>query len=166
MYEELKPDIYSQRLNRLVRHISHVQENCLIIAERLIETEGNQKFTLELMANASIHDRSKFEGIEWLYLNEEAKEKTPELFKAAHYQHVSTNPHHSEYWSSIHDMPDIYVAEFVADCKARSGEFGTDLREWMKKKATKQYNFKVQSKVYRTIKKYMDLLLDPAFGDK
>ena len=77
-----------------------------------------------------------------------------------------TNPHHPEYWGSIHDMPPVYVAEMACDWSARSHEQGNDLRGWIKVKATKTFNMTVQSKVYREIKFFVELLLEPRFNAK
>ena len=52
--------------------------------------------------------------------------------------HAETNPHHPEYWHGIENMPKVYIAEMVCDWYARSNEFGSDLREWVKDKATKK----------------------------
>jgi hypothetical protein len=131
---------------------------------------GEKSLGLELISNGYVHDHSKFSGIEWLYLNEESKETCPELFSAALHQHQSTNPHHPEYWqvdddiaSGIKQMPRLYIAEMVCDWKARSNEFGTDLRGWIKEKAAKKWLFTFQSSEYKQIKDIVDLLLDSEF---
>ena len=116
-----------------------------------------------LLANSMLHDNSKFRGVEWEHLSDDSKDKNPEQFKGAVKQHQLTNPHHPEYWSGIETMPTVYIAEMVCDWKARSGEFGTDLREWVKTKAAKRWNFTTQGRVYKEIKEYLDLLLDPRF---
>jgi hypothetical protein len=115
------------------------------------------------MANSMLHDNSKFRGVEWEFLNEAAKAAHPEKFEAALLQHRFTNPHHPEYWAGIDNMPSVYLAEMVCDWKARSDEFGTDLREWVKEKATKQWSFTTSGRVYKEIKEYLDLLLDQRF---
>lgn len=149
-------------IRTLVRHIRSVQDECGLLAERLIE-QGRNPLALALVANSMLHDNSKFRGVEWEYLSETAKERHPEQFKAAVIQHHATNPHHPEYWDGIEHMPGVYIAEMVCDWKARSAEFGTDLREWIKDKAIKRWNFTVQSRVYKEIKEYLDLLLDTSF---
>ena len=146
----------------LVRHIRNVQDECELLAERLLE-QGKQNLARALLANGMLHDNSKFRGVEWDYLSEEAKSKNPEQFKAAVKQHQLTNQHHPEYWGGIDSMPSVYIAEMVCDWKARSGEFGTDLREWVKEKATKRWHFTTKGRVYKEIKEYLDLLLDPRF---
>lgn len=156
MPDEEKP------LRTLMRHIKNVQSECGLLGERLIE-QGKHEFARRLVANSMLHDNSKFHGIEWECLSEAAREEKPEQFKAAVLQHQATNPHHPEYWGGIDNMPSVYIAEMVCDWKARSDEFGTDLRDWVKEKATKRWGFTTQGRVYKEIKEYLDLLLDPTF---
>jgi hypothetical protein len=132
------------------------------MSEKLSDN-GDKDFGRKLLANGLIHDNSKLDGIEWLYLNEETKVKSPELFKAALLQHNKGNPHHIEYWLRPEDMPDIYIAELVCDCSARASEFGTDVREWFKEEFTEKYGISTSSNLYRTIKKFLDMLLLPKF---
>ncbi len=155
-------DLNRKRLDSLVRHITNVQNNCTILGERLID-KGEVDFGRRLIANGFIHDHSKFGGIEWQYLHGDVKETEPDKFFLAADQHVRVNKHHPEYWLTIHEMPRIYVSEMVCDWAARSSEFGNNPREWCKDKATKKFNFSCQSKVYKEIKFFMDMLLDPAF---
>lgn len=149
-------------LNSIVRHINKVRENCLVLSDRLIK---NEEFTLakDLLAVGLKHDVSKIENdIEWEYLRDEFKDK-PE-FKLAFKSHLSSNPHHPEYWSGgISEMPRVYIYEMVADWKARSEEFGTDLRDWVKNVALEKYSIPTQGRVYKEIKHALDLLLDKPF---
>ena len=156
MTDEEKP------IRMLIRHVRNVQDECALLAERLIE-QGKHRMARHLIANSMVHDNSKFFGIEWGHLSEQAKADNPDAFKLAMTQHISTNAHHPEFWDGIDDMPSVFIAEMVCDWKARSAEFGTGLREWVKDKATKRWDFTVQSRVYKEIKSYLDLLLDPAF---
>lgn len=157
MTDEEKP------IRTLLRHISNVQDECALLAERLIE-QGKQDMARALLANSMLHDNSKFRGVEWDYLSDEVKANNPAQFKVAVKQHQRTNSHHPEYWGGIDNMPGLYIAEMVCDWKARSAEFGTDLREWVKEKATKRWGFTTQGRKYKEIKEYLDLLLDPRFA--
>jgi hypothetical protein len=152
------------RLTSLLRHISHVQENCRIIAERLM-AGGEEALGLALMANAQVHDNSKFRGVEWLYLNDGAwpRDADDEAFRLALRQHVTTNAHHPEYWGGIEEMPRVFLAEMTADWKARSNEMGTDLLEWVKEKATARFGFSTSGRVYKEIKSFTDILLERKF---
>ncbi len=152
-----------KQLRSLIRHIDNVRDSALVLGTRLIE-KGNSEVGLKLIANGYCHDQSKFRGIEWLHLNEETRTKHPDLFHIAHLQHVTSNLHHPEAWTGgIHSMTSEYVAEMVCDWHARASEFGTDLREWIKDKATKKFEMTCQSATYREIKEFVDILLDPRF---
>lgn len=156
-------DSDDKRLKVLLRHIDNVRGNCLKLGEALIES-GEKELGHQLIANGYIHDHSKFIGIEWLYLNDETKVSNPELFRAAHIQHVSINKHHPEAWvGGIHAMDRLHRAEMVCDISARSSEFGTDLRHWLKNQATKRFDMTIQCKAYREIKGLVELLLDTPF---
>jgi hypothetical protein len=157
---------YDKRLENLLRHISHVRQNCELLGQRLIE-KGDSSMGLKLISNGQIHDNSKFFGIEWEYLNDGAwpyeDDGRKEMFAVALKQHVSTNPHHPEYWNGIKQMPPVYLAEMVCDWHARSSEQGSDLCEWVKDKATKRFRFTTRSNTYRHLKEFLDLLLEPRF---
>lgn len=155
--------VLQKRRTALLRHIDGVRDNCCLLAERLIDNK-EVEFGHILIGNGYCHDQSKFYGIEWLYLNDETMAAHPELFAAAHHQHVTTNQHHPEAWvGGIHKMDRLHLAEMVCDWAARSSEFGKDLRDWIKTQGAKKYDFKVQSVVYREIKDLVDMLLDKPF---
>ena len=151
-----------ERLDKVVRHINHVRDNCIVIGEKLIK-KGEDDFGRRLIANGFIHDASKFGGIEWLYLHDDVKEKELEKFELAVKNHVTQNPHHPEYWHGIENMPRIYVGEMIADWAARSSEFGNDLREWISESATKKFKFTKSGKVYKQLKEFLELLLEQPF---
>lgn len=156
-------EIVSKRLKVLLRHIDNVRAACIVLGERLIE-KGEVRLGLALIKNGYIHDNSKFSGIEWEYLNgDEIDEGCRDKLTMAIKQHSENNPHHPEYWGGIENMPRVYIAEMVCDWYSRSNEFGNDIREWVKDKATKRWGFTVQSKVYKQIKEFLDILLDPSF---
>lgn len=151
-----------KKLRELIRHVRHVQDACIKMAEVLIE-RGESEFARTLVANAFVHDQTKFRGIEWDAIgcrNGESDEHDKQL---AITQHQRTNLHHPEYWQTIHKMPEIYVAEMVADWWARSVEFGTDLKKWIETTAMPKYGFTKNHKIWRTIRKYVDILLERPF---
>lgn len=155
-----------KHLRTLLRHIENVRQFGLLLGERMTEI-GQERLGFSLIANTQIHDHSKFYGCEWLYLRQDISDDVPShLIEFARIQHVSTNTHHPEYWGGIEKMPEIYMAEMVCDWAARSSEVGNDLREWIREKGTKKFNMKVQSKVYKDIKRFVDILLDPSFSIK
>jgi hypothetical protein len=52
----------------------------------------------------------------------------------------------------------------AADWKARSEEFGTDLRNWIDEQATKRFGFSKDDEIYKEIMKYVDLLCQKPFS--
>ena len=150
-------------LKSLLRHIDNVKSNCVKLGENLIE-QGEDRVGRLLIANGYCHDNSKFHGIEWLYLNDDTKTKSPDLFQAALIQHNTTNKHHPEAWEGgIHAMDRVHRAEMVCDWAARSSEFGTDLKDFLKDKAVKRWEMTIQSKAYKETKDLIEMLLDPVF---
>ena len=149
--------IAEEKIHAVLSHIENVQRNCNKVGLKLIRS-GHISLGRNLIANGHIHDNSKFKGIEWEH-----------LFSGSHIladvisHHNTTNAHHPEYWGGIHEMPELYVAEMVCDVTARSQEFGTGIREWIKKEATKKYKFKLTDPVGEQIIKYLDLLLEKPF---
>ena len=153
------------KIRVISRHIRNVEDNCVILAEKLLE-QGEIDLARNLVANGMVHDASKFFGIEWEYLSlgNQSEESAKLKMKMAVHHHNSTNRHHPESWpQGIHEMPDVYLCEMVADWKSRSEEFGTDLRNWIEQEATKRYEFAKEDKVYKEIMKYVDLLCPTPF---
>lgn len=151
-----------KKIESIAKHIAHVKENCYIIGEKLIE-QGESQLGIRLIQNGEIHDNSKFGGIEFEYLNDETKISCPEKFALAYEEHVKNNPHHIEYYPSYKDMPRVYIAELTADCKARAGEFGSDVRGWFKDKFCEKYKISKCGAFYKQIIEFLDLLLDKPF---
>ena len=56
------------KIRSITRHIKNVEDNCLILGERLI-LQGRIDLGKQLIANGFIHDASKFTGIEFEYLS-------------------------------------------------------------------------------------------------
>ena len=153
-----------KRRKNLLRHIDNVRDLTIVLGDRLIDN-NEENLGHRLIANGYCHDKSKFRGVEWEYLNDDTKEKFPDLFKVAYLHHISLNLRHPEAWSGgVHAMDRLHRAEMVCDWAARSSEFGTDLRGWIKKVACKKYDMTVQSSAYKEIKELVDILLDRAFS--
>ena len=154
------------KIRAITRHVRNVQDNCLLLGERLILI-GEIELGKQLIANGFIHDQSKFYGIEFEFMSpgDVVNEDVAKLkLKLAIQQHQTTNKHHPESWSGgIKDMPDVYLAEFVCDIKARSEEFGTSLRDWIDGSATKKWGFSKDEEIYNKIMKYVNLLCEKPF---
>lgn len=156
-------DTNKKHLENLLKHVELVRENCEFVGKKLIE-QNEEQLGIALIARGRCHDLSKFYGVEFLYLNGESKEKTPDLFKLAAQQHYLTNSHHPEFHpGGIKCMPRIDLAEMTIDWFSRSIEFGDSIHDWVSKKATKKYGYTTNSKVYKNIREILDLLLQPKF---
>ena len=149
------------KLQNLRRHIDKVQDAVLLLAQRLIE-RGEVDFAKVIVANSMTHDVSKFSGIEWEYLvkDDPHAEMDGDKLQMAIYQHVTSNDHHPERWGGVANMPREALAEMVCDWYARASESAKDLRDWVKNEALKKYSISPQGKVYKSIKYFIDILLD------
>lgn len=153
------------KINSITRHIRNVEDNCIFLGTKLIQT-GELELGKQLIANGFVHDVSKFYGIEFenLSLSGNNKEETKLKLKMAIHQHNSTNLHHPEAWSGgIKSMPDVYLCEMIADWKSRSEEFGTSLRDWINEVALKKWGFTKEDEVYKKIMIYVDMLCETPF---
>jgi len=161
-------EVTMEKIRAISRHIRNVEDNCLLLGEKLVLC-GEIDLGKQLIANGFVHDASKFTGIEFEFMapgGSTEEENAKIKLKLAIHQHNSTNLHHPEAWSGgIKDMPDVYLAEMACDIKARSEEFGTNLREWIDETATKKWNFNREDKVYKDIMRYVDMLCQKPFED-
>lgn len=148
------------KIHSILRHILNVQQNCLLLGERLIDN-GEYHLGKLLIANGLIHDNSKFYGIEWDHLYTDNTDRAK--LALAIEQHNQTNPHHPEYWGGIKNMPRVYLAECVCDWKSRSGEFGSSLHEWIEQSAMARFNFTKSDQVYTDIMYFVGLLCEKPF---
>jgi len=150
-----------KKIRELIRHIRNVQDGAIRIGEKCIEN-GDEEFGRNLIANAFVHDQTKFRGVEWYAIGcSDTEDK--DLRGVAISTHQKTNMHHPEYWNGVENMPEIYLAEMVCDTYARSVEMGTNLREWWKLTGIEKYGISKSGKTWKTIKKYIDMILDPEF---
>ena len=109
----------------------------------------------DLLNRAKEHDLSKYSEEElkpyilltWNYyadkhnldfkLTSEMEKKTREAW----FHHYTVNKHHPEYYKNIEDMPDIDIAEMVADWCSVSEEMGNNPIEWAKGKIGSKFKF-------------------------
>lgn len=148
---------FLNKIDIVFSHIQLVQKHTYNLGIKLIKN-GEVELGRNLISNGQIHDNSKYKGIEFDHLFN----GDPLLSKVIKH-HQSINPHHPEYWGSIHDMPKVYVAEMVCDWLARSNEFGTGIRDWIDTKATEKFGFTRTDIVYSYIHTYLNMLLDRNF---
>lgn len=152
----------SEQTKRIQDHLSHLadlHQASIRLGMKLIE-DGEIDFGRILMANCFKHDHSKFFGVEWDVI---VLRNRPELLALAVEQHNHSNPHHPEYWGSIHNMDDVHLAEMVCDWKARSSKFGTSLKDWINSEAMDRYKFKRSDEVYDKIMRFVSMILDEPY---
>ena len=128
---------------RTYHHIALVQKYCAIIEDACPEFMGLSSF-------AEQHDASKLEDPElspyidmtWLYKNAKTRyvDLTPEMEQAWKH-HYMVNGHHPEHYARLDDMPDMAIAEMVADWAAMSEEKGGSLVMWFHKVNQNKYKF-------------------------
>ena len=148
-------------LDSLIRHIGLVRDACVRLGKRLT-AEGRPHLGRLVIARGFVHDASKFYGIEWEYLTtgQDVPDTVRELAISHHRQ---TNDHHPEYWGGFHNMPEICVAEMACDLYARSQEFGTDLRQWIRDKAVPRYHIDPECEQMRWLEGFVETLVGKPF---
>jgi len=153
-----------KKLDIIKRHKAQVQNACELLGQRLIE-RGEVEFGIRLITLGYEHDLSKFDQFERKYLIVDDKEEDNKTnLRLAIEKHQSCNRHHIEYWGDFSSMPRIFVAELVCDLYSRSAEFGTNLRDYIKEKMLPRYDISTNGKGYKTLKEFVDLLLDKPFS--
>lgn len=152
---------YEEHLDNLIRHITLVREACSLMGKRLI-AQGRKDLGRLLIMRGHMHDVSKFTGIEWDFLHVGSDVDPVDLDHAVK-QHVRTNPHHPEYHGGVENMTPLDLTEMVCDWYARAQEFGTDLRQWVKKEAVDRFQIDLKGPEWKWIQECIDLLLKDYF---
>jgi hypothetical protein len=150
-----------EHLDNLVRHVNLVRESGVLLGRRLMSL-GHKEFGRILIGNVYVHDASKFSGIEWDYLHA-GKDVPKECLDLAVKQHVHTNSHHPEFWGGFENTPKIAIYEMTCDWYARSQEFGTCLRDWIRDVAVARFRIKKGSDQQLWLTEAVDLLLEDSF---
>lgn len=151
-----------ERLDALIRHIDLVRDACVRLGKRLVAL-GRPDFGRLLIARGYVHDASKFYGIEWDHLaGDPGEPDSARELAIAH--HRATNDHHPEYWGDFENMPEVCVAEMACDLYARSQEFGTDLRQWIREKAVPRYDIDPACRQMRWLEGFVEALLGRPFA--
>jgi len=126
-----------EHIESLINHISKVRNNCLLLGKKFIKN-GNTRMGIDLIARGHIHDITKFRGTEWEHLHR--GENIPkDKIQLAINHHASTNDHHPEYHDGFENMPKVAIAELAADWLARSQEFGSDIKIWIRETAISKF---------------------------
>lgn len=150
---------FDEHLDNLVRHITLVQDACLLMGRRLI-AQGDTDLGRIIIARGFRHDQTKFSGIEWRFLHV-GPDVPQEQLDLAILQHIQSNDHHAEFWGNIDKMPIECLGEMICDCYARSQEFGTGLRDWIDKVAVEKY--KPSKQTYKKMIRFVNILLKDSF---
>lgn len=146
---------YTMYINNHIRNV----QNVYYMAEdafKVVFPEVYQKKSevIKLLQNLNIHDRSKFDPLEFYYYaarffpvegTDPKSKKVKDNFNIAWLHHVHYNPHHPAYWTLVENgkieyfnMPDIYIIEMLCDWMAMSKYYNsTTLEYWKSESAQK-----------------------------
>jgi len=154
---ELDIHTHLDRIEKIYNHIQNVQENCYKLAKELIK-DNQDKLARKLLQRGLRHDQSKFTDLEYfgMYSDDEC------LKWASIENHRRNNEHHLEYHMTPLDMSEVDIAEMACDLKARSSEFGTDIREFIKNYVNDR-KISLNSKFYKSLVKYLNYILEDSF---
>jgi hypothetical protein len=150
-----------EKIKASLRHIENVRQNVQIVVDKLLDL-GKFNTARLLIAYSLGHDQSKFADLKQ-FNTIVLGEGTVEDLKEAVRIHGESETLHPEFYDSIHKMPAWCVAEMVCDWKARSSEFGKDIREWIDNEAAKRYGFTKEDNIYKLITFFLDMLLEKPF---
>lgn len=151
----------NEHLDNLMQHINRVRENCLILGKKFI-AQGKTEFGVSLIKRGYGHDLSKFEGIEWRFLHM-GSDVPKDKLELAILQHTLTNDHHPEYFNGINEMHSLALAEMVCDWAARSAEFGTGVKDWIRGTAVERYKIDINGETFEEIMMYVNMLTESHF---
>jgi hypothetical protein len=155
--EEIK-----KKVQQTLEHIKRVQDNCFIIAYKLID-QNNYKLARLVIDRALAHDATKFsrkDEFNILVLGEDKNDQLQQAIK----NHQYRNDHHPECWlNGIGDMSDEALIEMICDWRARSYERDMSLNEWIDQEATKRWNFTKEDVIYKRIMYFVDLLVEKPY---
>ena len=117
-------------------------------AESLCREYPERSYLIDTLASSLNHDASKIDGPEYVgYLMKIYNENPPEWynveaeFQLAKKAHVSSNPHHPEFWSSPNNMPDTYIAEMCCDWAAMAFQNENLAHAWALEYAVSRWGF-------------------------
>lgn len=150
-----------EHLDNLIRHIDLVRQAGVLLGKRLM-ARGRKDFGRLLIERSYRHDITKFKGIEWRFLHAGKDVPKKDLERAVQ-QHVETNSHHPEYHGGFENMGELDIAEMVCDWYARSQEFGTGLRDWVKNSAINRYEIDTGGEQYKQLEGFLNILLEDHF---
>lgn len=126
---------------------------------------GRDEDALELAKRCSDHDNSKFEDEEmqsFLQLPKEgetmrnANATMPESVQNFIKLHWQNNRHHPEFFDDYHEMEELDVMEMVCDWYARSLQFKTNFKEFVKTRQANRFHF--DKRFFDVVWKYCEII--------
>lgn len=150
-----------RHLENLLRHKELVKDAAILLGKRLME-QGKSELGKQIIVRGFTHDNSKFRGVEWQYLHM-GNDIDPANIDLARTQHQLFNPHHPEFWGGMENMDQVSIGELCCDWLARAQEFGTDLREFITKKANGRFHIDTCSQQKAWMEEFLEILLEDAF---
>ena len=163
---------YEDKFDKLIAHKENVRRAMTKIAKKIMamaQTERDMEHALDIVKFGYMHDSSKLKLKSFKHLV--CGQCTPAQFDIAKELHITTSPHHPEFWAedddgdgvSIHSMleEDEYVSiyELTCDWYARACEFGQNVKDWINIVAVEKYNFNEKDEIYMVIMNILDTYL-------
>lgn len=146
-----------ENYRRIVSHIQRVHENGLKLAEELIKG-GRSRFARRITIEVFKHDLSKFGEFEYTKFFSGDKEE----LKQAVAHHRWTNPHHIQYYEEYKDIPEVQLACMACDFKARSEEFGDNVKKYLKE-FCEEKKISVNTNFYKKLTGFLNLIIEDKF---
>jgi len=157
MTKELTNEEHIERCSKIFDHIQNVQEFCFKLAVELIK-DSQQRLARQLLKRALSHDLSKFSDLEYYGMYSEDKA----IKDLAINNHRSLNPHHIDYHVNLLDMQEVDLAEMACDLRARSVEFGSSVKDYVKD-FIEFRKISPNSKFYKSVTKYLNMIIEDKF---
>lgn len=126
---------------------------------------GRNEDALQLARRCARHDNSKFESEEmkgFLRLPKEgetmknANATMPETVQKFIKMHWKHNRHHPEFFTDYHEMEELDIMEMVCDWYARSLQFGTNFKEFVKTRQANRFHF--DEDFFNVVWKYCEII--------
>ena len=146
-----------EKFRKIVAHIQRVHENGIKLCEELIK-ESRERFARRVQVEIFKHDLSKLEDFEFSRLSSQKEDE----IKVGVEHHRTVNPHHIQFYDDYKQIPEVQLACMACDLKARSEEFGSDVKQYFKKfcadnEITTNTNF------YKKVTGFLNLIIEDKF---
>ena len=145
-------------------HKKFVMEAGIKLIDYLFEQNRSQD-AIALASRCSCHDDSKLgpsemqeflklpnEGLNMKFADMPLADNISNLIRV----HWANNRHHPEYFQDYHEMTELDVIEMVCDWYARSQQYGTNFKEFVKTR--QKIRFKFDDDFFAVVWKYCELI--------